>query len=198
MRSGAAPAAPSYPFCGGRQMTAVTTDTPVRLTDSTKFRAWAEAVAIPVGALVASALIFSMFLIFLGKSPVDYFQLLWKGGFGTSFSIQNTLQRAAPLILCGLAFAIPAQIGLTMIGAEGALVLGGFSAAAIAIPLVSGGVPVVLTMPTFHTIRTGTKRACRQPWSGILRNFRNWSWEPSEPGAIISTVCILQWSESSS
>ncbi|MCI5076142.1 MAG: ABC transporter permease [Oricola sp.] len=128
-------------------MTAVTTDTPVRLTDSTKFRAWAEAVAIPVGALVVSALIFSIFLIFLGKSPVDYFQLLWKGGFGTSFSIQNTLQRAAPLILCGLAFAIPAQIGLTMIGAEGALVLGGFSAAAIAIPLVTGGVPVVLTMP---------------------------------------------------
>ncbi len=128
-------------------MTAVTTDTPVRLTDSTKFRAWAEAVAIPVGALVVSALIFSIFLIFLGKSPVDYFQLLWKGGFGTSFSIQNTLQRAAPLILCGLAFAIPAQIGLTMIGAEGALVLGGFSAAAIAIPLVTGGVPVALTMP---------------------------------------------------
>ncbi|WP_293291649.1 ABC transporter permease [Oricola sp.] len=117
------------------------------MTDSTKFRAWAEAVAIPVGALVVSALIFSIFLIFLGKSPVDYFQLLWKGGFGTSFSIQNTLQRAAPLILCGLAFAIPAQIGLTMIGAEGALVLGGFSAAAIAIPLVTGGVPVVLTMP---------------------------------------------------
>lgn len=128
-------------------MTAVTTDISVRGTDSAKLRALAEQIAIPVGALIASALIFSLFLLFLGKSPVDYFQLLWRGGFGTSFSLQNTLQRAAPLILCGLAFAIPAQIGLTMIGAEGALVLGGFSAAAIAIPLVSGSVPVFLTMP---------------------------------------------------
>ena len=47
-------------------MTVVTTDTPVRLTDSTKLRAWAEAVAIPVGALLVSALIFSLFLLLLG------------------------------------------------------------------------------------------------------------------------------------
>ena len=50
----------------------------------------------------------------LGKSPAEFFQLVWRGGFGTSFSFQNTLQRSAPLILTGLAFAIPAQIGLTM------------------------------------------------------------------------------------
>ena len=77
---------------------------------------------------------------------MEFFQLVWRGGFGTSFSFQNTLQRSAPLILTGLAFAIPAQIGLTMIGAEGALVLGGFAAAAIAIPLVSSGVPVAITL----------------------------------------------------
>lgn len=109
-------------------------------------RAIAENVAIPVGALLLSGLIFSVFLLALGKSPAEYFSLLWRGGFGTSFSFQNTLQRAAPLILCGLAFAIPAQIGLTMIGAEGALVLGAFASAAIAIPLVSGEAPVFVTM----------------------------------------------------
>lgn len=98
-----------------------------------------EAVIIPLGALVASAVLFSIFLLFLGKSPITFFNLIWTGGFGSAFSIQNTLQRAAPLILTGLAFAIPARIGLTLIGAEGALVLGGFSAAAIAIPLVRGG-----------------------------------------------------------
>ena len=81
----------------------------------------AEKVVIPLGALIASAVVFSLFLLLLGKSPVEFFQLVWRGGFGTSFSFQNTLQRSAPLILTGLAFAIPAQIGLTMIGAEGAL-----------------------------------------------------------------------------
>ena len=46
-----------------------------------------------------------------------------------AFSLQNTLQRSAPLILTALAVAIPARIGLIMIGGEGALVLGGFAAA---------------------------------------------------------------------
>lgn len=106
---------------------------------------FAEAVFVPVIALVASALLFSIFLLVIGKSPIDFFTLVWTGGFGSAFSIQQSLQRSAPLILTGLAFAIPARIGLTIIGAEGALVLGGLAAAAIAIPLVSGGAPVPLT-----------------------------------------------------
>ena len=109
-------------------------------------RCWPIHKLAALGALIASAVVFSLFLLLLGKSPVEFFQLVWRGGFGTSFSFQNTLQRSAPLILTGLAFAIPAQIGLTMIGAEGALVLGGFAAAAIAIPLVSSGVPVAITL----------------------------------------------------
>ena len=56
------------------------------------------------------------------------------------FSLQNTLQRSAPLILTALAVAIPARIGLIMIGGEGALVLGGFAAAVLAIPMI-GRVP---------------------------------------------------------
>ena len=107
---------------------------------------FAEAVTIPVLAVVASAIIFSVFLVVIGKDPLTFFSLVWTGGFGSSFSIQNSLQRAAPLILTGLAFAVPARIGLTMIGGEGALVLGGFSAAAIAIPLVGNGVPAPITL----------------------------------------------------
>ncbi len=114
---------------------------------SARFLGAAEAFVIPLGALLASALLFSAFLLLLGKSPAAFFGLVWQGGFGSAFSFQNTLQRATPIILTGLAFAIPAQIGLTMIGAEWALVLGGFAAAAIGIPLVSSGAPVILTMP---------------------------------------------------
>jgi len=114
--------------------------------DDARLRAAAEAVFIPVAAIAVSLALFSLFLIALGKSPAEFFSLVWRGGFGTAFSIQNTLQRAAPLILTALAFAIPATIGLTMIGAEGALVLGGFAAAAIAIPMVSNGAPPSATM----------------------------------------------------
>ena len=120
---------------------------PARSGSSLKLLRFAEGLVVPAGALLASALLFSVFLLLIGKDPLQFWTLVWTGGFGSSFSIQNSLQRAAPLILTGLAFAVPARIGVTMIGGEGALVLGGFAAAAIAIPLVSGGVPPLVTLP---------------------------------------------------
>ena len=105
-----------------------------------------EPVIIPLGALAVSALIFSVFLLALGKSPLTFFSLVWTGGFSSWFSIQNALQRAAPLILTGLAFAVPARIGLTLLGAEGALVLGGLAAAVVALPLQGMGVPALLIL----------------------------------------------------
>src|SRR6266567_3555688 len=116
-----------------------------RMNDlSIRVRRSAEYVAIPLLALVVSAILFSVFLLALGKSPVDFFQLVIRGGFGTAFSLQNTLQRSAPLILTALAVAVPARIGLVMIGGEGALVMGGFAAAALAIPMVLGHWPPLL------------------------------------------------------
>lgn len=111
-----------------------------------KLRANSEYVAIPLLALAIAAALFALFLLAIGKSPVDFVSYVWRGGFGTAFSFQNTLQRSAPLILTALAVAIPARIGLIMIGGEGALVLGGFVAAAVAIPMI-GVLPPLLTLP---------------------------------------------------
>jgi len=111
-----------------------------------KLRINSEYVAIPMLALAIAAALFAFFLLAIGKSPVDFVSYVWRGGFGTAFSFQNTLQRSAPLILTALAVAIPARIGLIMIGGEGALVLGGFVAAAVAIPMI-GVVPPLLTLP---------------------------------------------------
>lgn len=119
--------------------------TPSQATASkdTAARSWArslrvnsEYLAIPLLALLAASLLFSVFLLLVGKSPVDFVSYVWQGGFGSAFSFQNSLQRSAPLILTALAVAMPARIGLTMIGGEGALVMGGFACAALAIPLV--------------------------------------------------------------
>ena len=153
-------------------MTAIVASTPLgRSGLNPRTIGMIEALLIPVGALVASAVLFSVFLLFLGKSPVTFFGLIWTGGFGSAFSIQNTLQRSAPLILTGLAFAIPARIGLTLIGAEGALVLGGFSAAAVAIPLVSGGWTPVIGLPVMAL----SAMAVGAVWIGLagwLRHYR--------------------------
>jgi ABC-type uncharacterized transport system permease subunit len=88
-----------------------------------------EAFAIPVGALAASMVLFGLFMALLGHNPLEVYGLIWKGGFSSTFSLQNTLTRAAPLILTALCVALPAQAGLMIIGAEGALVVGGLAAA---------------------------------------------------------------------
>ena len=90
-----------------------------------------ESVALPVLAMTGALLLFGAFIWAGGKNPVDAWALLFKGAFGDWFSWQNTLQRAAPLMLTALCVAIPARAGLTIIGGEGALVLGGLACAGL-------------------------------------------------------------------
>ncbi|HEY3634347.1 MAG TPA: ABC transporter permease [Caldimonas sp.] len=99
-------------------------------------KAFAE-VGIPIGALAAALLLFGGFVWLGGASPVETWKILFKGAFGDWFSWQNTLQRAAPLMLTALCVALPARAGLIIIGGEGAVVLGGLAAAALpyAVPL---------------------------------------------------------------
>jgi len=106
-------------------------------------RSWhgpAEALLLPIGALVAALLAFGLFVWFGGSSPVEAWTLLFRGAFGDAFGWQNTLQRAAPLMLTALAVALPARAGLTVIGGEGALVLGALGCAALpyALPGLAG------------------------------------------------------------
>ncbi|MDB5819655.1 MAG: transporter permease [Rhizobacter sp.] len=90
-----------------------------------------ETVGLPVLAMVGALLLFGGFVWLGGKSPVEAWTLLFKGAFGDWFSWQNSLQRAAPLMLTALCVAIPSRAGLTIIGGEGALVLGGLAAASV-------------------------------------------------------------------
>ncbi len=95
-------------------------------------------IALPVAAICGALGVFGMLVAFAGVSPVEVWLLLFKGAFGDWFSWQNTLQRAAPLMLTALCVAIPARAGLVIIGGEGALVLGGLACAAL---------PYLLPMP---------------------------------------------------
>ena len=97
-----------------------------------------EAVALPLLAMAGALLLFGAFVWAGGKSPLEAWLLLFKGAFGDWFSWQNTLQRAAPLMLTALCVAVPARAGLTVIGGEGALVLGGLACA---------GLPYLFTPP---------------------------------------------------
>ena len=91
----------------------------------------AESLFITLFALVISLVLFGLFVMFAGANPLSVFHSMYVGSFGTSFSIQNTLARAAPLMLTGLCVALPLRLGMVIIGGEGALALGGLAAAMI-------------------------------------------------------------------
>lgn len=127
-----------------------------------------ESIVIPVGAIVVGLVLFSVFLLFLGKSPVDFLSLMYKGGFGSSFSIENSLTRASPLLLTALCVALPARLGLVVIGGEGAVVLGGLVAAAVGVPLIGAPYVVVITAMALGGILAGGM------WIGIVGALRHY------------------------
>ncbi|MGH7269427.1 MAG: ABC transporter permease [Polyangiaceae bacterium] len=92
----------------------------------------AEAIAIPGAAIATSLVLYGVFVAAAGAPPFQVYYQIYRGAFGTWFSLQNTMQRAAPLMLCALYVALPAHLGLIVIGGEGSLVLGGLTAVIVA------------------------------------------------------------------
>jgi simple sugar transport system permease protein len=108
---------------------------------------WADRIAAllpPVLAIAVSIVAFGIFVAGAGTNPIDVYGLMAQGAFGSWFSWQNSLQRASPLLLTALCTALPAQMGMVVIGGEGALVLGGLAAVAAGLPLAAAGWPPLL------------------------------------------------------
>ncbi len=134
-----------------------------------RLRTAAEGIVIPVGALLVAMLIFGAFMAVIGKDPLEVYALIYKGGFGSGFAWQNTLARAAPLILTALCVALPAQAGLIVIGGEGALVLGGL-AAAVAGMALGGASPLAVQLAmALAGMLAGAAWICL---AGALRHWR--------------------------
>jgi simple sugar transport system permease protein len=128
-----------------------------------------EYILIPGAALAGALVVFGIFVALFGKNPLDLYFYMYQGAFGTWFSWQNTLSRAAPLILTALCTALPAQLGLVIIGGEGALLMGALSATSIALAMSAAPPFIVqLAMITAGMIGGGL-------WillAGALRQYR--------------------------
>jgi simple sugar transport system permease protein len=135
-------------------------------------RGWrgpAEALAIPIVALIVALVLFGLFMAALQHNPVEVYALIYQGAFASAFSWQNTLARAAPLVLTALCVALPAQAGLMVIGGEGAVVLGGLAAAVVGPRLVGAPPAVVLVAMAAAGMLAG---ALWVALAGALRQYR--------------------------
>ncbi|WP_068815867.1 ABC transporter permease [Phormidesmis priestleyi] len=111
-----------------------------------RWRRTLEAVSIPIAALIFSLFLFGLFCAAAGANPFAVYGAIYKAAFGSWFAFQNTLIRAAPLMLTSLCTALPARLGLVIIGNEGALVMGGIAAVAAGLSVADFAPPIVVQL----------------------------------------------------
>ncbi len=98
-------------------------------------------VLVPIGSLLLALVFGAILLQLAGANPVQTYRAMLEGAFGTPdqwregnfYSLTETLVKATPLMLCGLAVSIAFRMLFWNIGAEGQLVMGGFAAGAVAL-----------------------------------------------------------------
>lgn len=82
----------------------------------------------PVGAVVAALALCALLIAWTGAPVLRAYGLLVEGAVGSRFALTETLTRATPLILTGLAAAVAFRAKLWNIGAEGQLYMGALAA----------------------------------------------------------------------
>lgn len=85
----------------------------------------------PLGAIGATLLVSSLLVLWAGAPVAQTFGLLLQGAFGSVFAWSETLTRAIPLILTGLAATVAFKARLFNIGGEGQLYAGALAAVAV-------------------------------------------------------------------
>ena len=85
----------------------------------------------PVAAVLFTLAVSGLLVLWAGAPVGRTYVLLAQGAFGSVFALTETLTRAVPLILTGLAAAVAFRAHLYNIGAEGQLYAGALAAVAV-------------------------------------------------------------------
>ncbi|WP_183095118.1 ABC transporter permease [Nocardioides stalactiti] len=96
-----------------------------------------------VGALSVALVLFSVLLLLKGANPITAYTGIWETTFLRSRPLQEIFVQMTPLVLGALAVAVPARAGLTNVGGEGQIIMGGVGACGASLFLgdtASGGV----------------------------------------------------------
>ncbi|MBE2271404.1 MAG: ABC transporter permease [Anaerolinea sp.] len=101
-------------------------------------------------ALFAGLVVASILLIALNANPLDAFQSMWKGAFGTENATAETLVKAIPMLFVAIGICIAFRGGVTNIGGEGQMIAGALVGVAVALWLgataLAGWLIIVLSL----------------------------------------------------
>jgi len=119
----------------------------IRLEPREHVPAWLSP-ALTIGAVVAALAIGAVILAFVGGDPVRAYAHIIDAAFGDIGVLSDTLVKATPLILTGLACALAFRMRLWNIGAEGQFLLGAWGASAVVLfPILPAGTPSIVLIP---------------------------------------------------
>src|SRR3954469_25296462 len=108
---------------------------------------WLSPVA-TILALVVALIISGGVIAFVGGDPIRSYAHIVHAAFGNFGVISDTLAKATPLLLTGLACTLAFRMRLWNIGAEGQLLLGAWGASAVVLfPLLPAGTPGFVLIP---------------------------------------------------
>ena len=99
----------------------------------------------PFAAIAVTLVLCAGLIAMAGVNPLTAYAEMLKGAFGSRLSVTETLTRAVPLMLTGLAAAVAFRARLWNIGGEGQFYIGALVAAGLGHDLVSG-LPVPLAI----------------------------------------------------
>ena len=85
----------------------------------------------PLTAVAVTLAVCALLVAWAGAPVGRTYALLFEGAFGSRFALTETLTRATPLMLTGMATAVAFRARFFNIGAEGQLYLGALAAVAV-------------------------------------------------------------------
>ncbi|WP_079709506.1 ABC transporter permease [Paraliobacillus ryukyuensis] len=85
-------------------------------------------ILVPLISVFLGLLAGAIIMLAFGYNPINGYQALWNGAFGSGYFFGETIRQVTPYILTGLAVAFAFRSGLFNIGAEGQVIVGWIAA----------------------------------------------------------------------
>lgn len=137
--------------------------------------------AVPLGSVAAALIASGLLLLIFGVNPIETFAAMYRGAFGGLFSgdvysASETLVRATPLILAGLAVSVAFKMKFWNIGAEGQLVMGGVAASGVALFLPEAAPSIPQNVVVYGLLMGGAAILAGAIWAlipALLKAYLN-------------------------
>lgn len=125
----------------------------------------------PILAILAALMLSGVLIALAGASVLDAYRAILTGAFGSRLAFAETLTRATPLILTGLAAAVAFRARLWNIGGEGQFLLGAIAVAAVGSQMTAG-LPAMLAIPALFAVGALAGMALMLVALGLRQGFK--------------------------